>query len=158
MVGLFKDEDVNRVRDTVISSDLGYVQLHGEEAPGYCHELKSGNTIKIIKAFKVDEQIVPHGPHGLEDYLNFDYFVFDTYDPEISGGTGASFNWNVLAGLDDEVKNRSFIAGGLNPGNVADVIKILRPYGVDVSSGVEKSPGWKDLKLLKEFIENAKKA
>jgi phosphoribosylanthranilate isomerase len=158
MVGLFKDEDLLSVKEIISSCGLDYVQLHGGELPGYCRELKEVTGVRIIKAFKVDGDILPHGSHGIGDYGDADYFVFDTYHPEVAGGTGIRFDWEALSDLDDSMRGRSFIAGGLNPENVAEAVGTVKPYGVDVSSGVEVNPGKKDDKLLKEFIENAKKA
>jgi phosphoribosylanthranilate isomerase len=155
-VGLFKDEDIGRVKETVALCGLDCAQLHGDEDPSYCRELKAATGVKVIKTFKVGSDIMPHGSFGLEDYAGSDYLLFDTLIPDMSGGTGVRFNWNIIAGLREDVRNRSFVAGGLTPGNVPDMIKILRPYGVDVSSGVEKSPGIKDDRKLKEFIEHAK--
>ena len=157
MVGLFKDEDLLGVKETISSCGLDHVQLHGGELPGYCRELKEVTGTRIIKAFKVDGGILPHGVHGIGDYGDADYFVFDTYHPEVAGGTGIRFDWSALSDLDDGMRGRSFIAGGLTPENVAEAVRTVRPYGVDVSSGVEENPGKKDDKLLKEFIENAKK-
>ncbi|MFQ5952529.1 MAG: N-(5'-phosphoribosyl)anthranilate isomerase [Candidatus Omnitrophota bacterium] len=160
MVGLFKDAEIEDVVRIVSHCDLDYIQLHGSEAPDYCGELRKklmdfGGPVqhKIIKVVKVKDKI---DKTDIEGYDPVDYFVFDTFHPEISGGTGKSFDWKVLNqyGLDKEF----FIAGGLNPGNVLEAVGTARPYGVDVSSGVERSPGKKDENLLKEFIENAKKA
>ncbi len=155
-VGLFKDEDINRVKETVTFCGLDCVQLHGDEDPSYCRELKAVTGVKMIKTFKVGRDIMSHGSFGLEDYAGFDHLLFDTLMPNVPGGTGMRFNWDIVAGLREDMRNRSFVAGGLTPGNVADVIRIIGPYGVDVSSGVEKTPGIKDDKKLKEFIENAK--
>ncbi|MGB2601157.1 MAG: phosphoribosylanthranilate isomerase [Candidatus Omnitrophota bacterium] len=157
MVGLFKDEDIVKVREVVSSCNLDHVQLHGGELPGYCRELKAVTGVKIIKAFKVDGDILSHGSHRISDYADADYFVFDTYHPLVAGGTGVQFDWDALSGLNDDIRGRSFVAGGLAPDNVAEAVRTVKPYGVDVSSGVEESPGKKDDKLLKEFIENAKK-
>jgi phosphoribosylanthranilate isomerase len=155
-VGLFKDEDIERVKETVTFCDLDCVQLHGDEAPSYCRELKAVTGVKMIKTFKVGRDIMLHGSFGLEDYAESDHLLFDTLMPDMPGGTGMRFNWDIVAGLREDMRNRSFVAGGLTPGNVANVISIIRPYGVDVSSGVEKSPGIKDDEKLKEFIKNAK--
>jgi phosphoribosylanthranilate isomerase len=163
-VGLFKDEDLKKVAETVISCGLDHVQLHGDESPDYCGKLKDkiwveGDIrVKIIKVFKVKEEIMPIGEYSIGDYEKADFFVFDTYHPDIAGGTGKKFNWETLNREKERINKPFFIAGGLNPENVSKAVKTARPYGVDVSSGVEKTPGVKDEKLLKEFIKNAKKA
>ncbi len=167
-VGLFRDMKLERIAEAVSFCDLDHVQLHGSETPGDCGSLRTileqkyHRQVKIIKAFKVKERILPHGhaaqkQYGPGDYDAADYFVFDTFHPDIPGGTGESFDWGVLIREKDRIKKPFFIAGGLRPENVSDAVKAVRPYGVDVSSGVEKSPGKKDEKLLKEFVENAKK-
>ena len=161
-VGLFMNEDTEEVADTVIECGLNVVQLHGEESPEYCRKIKSvvmdksGVSIPIIKAFKVDAGIVPQGSHMPGDYDDVDYFVFDTFHRGMVGGTGITFDWEILAKEADAIKKPFFVAGGLTPGNVKDAIEIINPYGVDVSSGVEKEKGKKDVALLKEFIQNAK--
>jgi phosphoribosylanthranilate isomerase len=163
MVGLFKDEKFERIIETFLYCDLDYIQLHGMEFPDDCQMLKqlmSGQSmvdVKILKVFKVDKKILPQGKFDLEDYESVDYFVFDTFHPEIAGGTGKQFDWEALKKEKDRIKKDFFIAGGLDPKNVSEAVKAVHPYGVDVSSGVESSPGKKDEKLLKEFIENAKK-
>ena len=162
-VGLFKDETIKNIIETISYCGLDYVQLHGDESLDYCRELKKALEekicvqVKIIKAFKVKKKILPHGDAVPDDYADMDYFVFDAFHPVISGGTGTKFDWEVLKKEKYKIQKPFFIAGGLHPGNVADAVEIVRPYGVDVSSGVEKTPGKKDHKLLKEFIENAKK-
>ncbi|MGB3082753.1 MAG: phosphoribosylanthranilate isomerase [Candidatus Omnitrophota bacterium] len=164
LVGLFKNEDLKKVAEIVISCGLDHVQLHGDESPDYCAKLKNkvwvdGDVrIKVIKVFKVKEEIKTIGKYSIGDYEKTDFFVFDTYHPEVAGGTGKKFNWEALNREKERINKPFFIAGGLNPENVSEAVKTVSPYGVDVSSGVEKAPGVKDEKLLKEFIENAKKA
>jgi len=155
--GLFKDHDPGEVLRHVVSCGLNYVQLHGDEDPGYCVRLKKmfhdkGVSAGIIKTFKIREKLIGASPDG---YAEVDYYLFDTYHPEMMGGTGISFDWDVLKNMKN--KKPFFVAGGLNPENVACAVRILKPYGVDVASGVESSVGKKDLKKVKEFILNAKK-
>ena len=152
------DNVIDKVADVVILCDLDHVQLHGGESPDYCRQLKEalgrrGREISIIKALRVSEKILGT---SLSEYAHADYFVFDTFQPGTPGGTGSKFNWDVLKEQRDEIEKPFFLAGGLNPENVAEAIRIVDPYGVDVASGVEKFPGRKNEYLLKEFIENAK--
>ena len=164
MVGLFKDAEKEEVAEAVSFCGFDFIQLHGSEPPGYCTQLKEllgrrgAGKAKIMKVFKVGEEILPSGGHVHGDYADVDYLVFDTFHPDLAGGTGAAFNWEVIARERGGLKKPFFIAGGLSPENVAAAVKAARPYGVDVSSGVETSPGKKDKDLLKEFITNAKKA
>ncbi len=163
-VGLFKDEEIDVVAGTVAECGLDLVQLHGGEKPAYCSELKKTleekdhPRVKIIKVFKVGDDILPVGAYIPDDYMDAEFFVFDTYHPEVAGGSGERFDWEVLAREKEKIRKPFFIAGGLAPENVAEAVSAVRPYGVDVSSGVEKAPGKKDKDKIKEFIENAKKA
>ena len=150
-VGLFLDQPVGEVRETAKKCHLDIIQLHGGESDAYCGELKK--YFKIIKSFRVkDEESLGNAEH----YENADYYLFDKYVKGTPGGTGKTFDWSLLAGK--SFSKPFFLAGGLNPGNVAEAIKKVAPYAVDIASGVEKSPGKKEYKLLKEFIKNAKNA
>jgi len=149
-VGLFLDQDPEEVKELAGICHLDILQLHGNESPAYCRDL--GKDFKIIKSFKVADS---SSIEGLDKYDDVDYYLFDTYAKGIPGGTGKSFNWDILKGK--KFKKPVFLAGGLKPENVSEAIRKVFPYAVDVASGVEKSPGHKDYNLLKEFIENAKK-
>lgn len=161
-VGLFKDKAVETVSETIVFTGLDFVQLHGKESPAYCNELKknvlekTGKTIKVIKTFKVSDEIIKHDAFDISHYVDADYFLFDTFSANLDGGTGTGFEWDILTRNRDKIIKPFFLAGGLNLENVAEAIKKVKPYGVDVSSGVEITPGKKDGKLLKEFIKNAK--
>lgn len=162
-VGIFRNEAIDIVKEIVSECDLGYIQLHGDEAPEYCREVKEffakefAKPVKVVKAFKIDKEILMQGPHNFSDYENVDYFIFDTFHPRVPGGTGVVFDWSVLIKRKEEIKKPFFIAGGLTPDNVSQAVQTVHPFGVDTSSGVEKSFGKKDYKLVKEFIKNAKK-
>lgn len=149
-VGLFFDQDMETVKSVAKKCSLDILQLHGDETSHYCKSLKP--FFKIIKSFKVKDA---SSIAGVTNYEDVDYYLFDTYVKNVPGGTGKSFNWDILKGMD--FKKPIFLAGGLTPKNVGEAIKSLSPFAVDVASGVEKSPGSKDHKLLKEFINNAKK-
>lgn len=162
--GLFRDEDVSDVADVAAFAGLDLVQLHGREHPDYCAELKKkmkkdhDRDIRILKVFKVMDEIRNIDGYVPGEYHEADYFVFDTYNREIPGGTGERFDWDILARTGGDIPRPYFLAGGLDPANVAAAVRTARPYGVDVSSGTESGPGKKDKKLLKEFIKNAKEA
>lgn len=158
LVGLFKDEDPGVVESTLKECGLDHVQLHGDESEEYCAQLKARLPgIKIIKVFKVRHGIMPIAGKLPADYGSADIILFDTYHPSASGGSGTRFEIDALKKDMAGSKKPFFVAGGLKAVNVADVILEAKPNGVDVSSGVESSPGRKDAKILKEFIENAKK-
>ena len=149
-VGLFLNQDPENVRSIAKRCHLDLLQLHGNEDPAYCKKLKK--DFEIIKSFKVKDAT---SIKDVDKYDIVDYYLFDTYVKGTPGGTGKSFNWDILKGK--VFKKPVFIAGGLMPENVRAAISKISPYAVDVASGVEKSPGKKDYKLLKEFIDNAKK-
>jgi len=148
-VGLFLDQELEEVRALAKRCHIDILQLHGEENPRYCEKLK--DDFKIIKSFKVKDE---SSLKNVRRYKNVDYCLFDTYVKDTPGGTGVKFDWNILKGK--KFEKPTFLAGGLKPENVKEAIKEVLPYAVDVASGVEKSPGKKDYKLLKEFIDNAK--
>lgn len=148
-IGVFVDEDRSIVQEIADYCGLDYVQLHGEESPDYCKQLR----VKTIKAVRVrDVQSIEQ----IQPYLGVvNGFLLDTYDPGKAGGTGTAFNWEIArkAGRIAPV----MLAGGLNPQNVGAAINQARPYGVDVSSGVETG-GQKDLAKIKSFIEEARRS
>jgi phosphoribosylanthranilate isomerase len=94
---------------------------------------------------------------GLELFPNAAYYLLDTYREGIAGGTGETFDWDLAAGAKSFGKP-IFLSGGLNPENVSDAVRQVRPFAVDAASGVEASPGIKDHDKIKEFIENVRKA
>ena len=155
---LFKDEDPEKVISVVSACGVDYIQLQGEESPEYCDLIKKRTGSSIMKVFKVYDSIIPNGAYMPGDYAAADYFVFDTFHPYMPGGTGLRFDWDVIVKEKSRLSRPFFLAGGLDASNVAEAVKFIRPYGVDVSSGVEKFPGNKDTGLMKEFIKNAKEA
>ena len=141
-VGVFVNCSEHAVRDICRLARVATVQFHGEESPGYC---KRFNHFKIIKAFRVSDVF------DFKSVLQYkvDAYLFDTFQEETPGGTGKTFNWDLL-------KNYKFdkpviLSGGLNPENVRQAVETVRPYAVDVSSGVEKSPGVKSYQLIQAF-------
>ncbi len=151
-VGVFVNSAVDEVRTIIKYCGLDIVQLHGEESYDYCLELGEN----IIKALRVNGTLDIAKATRYAQEGGVMALLLDGFDPLTRGGTGRVFDWTMVRLI--EGKPKLIIAGGLNPGNIADVVKIARPYGVDASSGVEKSPGVKDARLMYEFIENARKA
>ena len=127
---------------------LDLLQFHGDESPQY---LSSFDVGKVIRAVRV------RGKDSLSAVKEYRpaFFLFDTLRPDAFGGTGEVFDWAVLESLGD-LKTPFFVSGGLTPENVGILIERLRPFGVDVSSGVEKAPGKKDHQKVKEFINKVK--
>lgn len=155
--GLFKDEDPETVVSISLECGLDHVQLQGQEDPGSCEFIKKRTGADIMKVFKVRDRIMSNGPYFPRDYPAADYLVFDTFHPDKAGGTGTVFEWGSLMKAKSMICKPFFLAGGLDPYNVSDAIRRVDPYGVDVSSGVEKVAGEKDAELLKEFVSNARK-
>lgn len=151
-VGVFVDEKAEDVMKIAFSCHLTAVQFHGLQTQ---KELYAFAPLKVIKAFHVmdAESLKP-----LAYFDDADAFLLDAHAEGKTGGTGKTFNWNLAANARKKVDKPLILAGGLTPQNVADAIKKVKPYAVDVASGVEKSPGIKDYKKLKKFIENARKA
>ena len=145
-VGLFVNEELATVNSIADQCGLDVVQLHGEESPEFC----AGVRRRVIKAFRVKDS---SSLDQIEDY-NIAACLLDAWSPLAHGGTGKTFNWEIAATA--SASKCIILAGGLTPGNVADAVKAVRPYAVDVSSGVESAPGYKDKRKLIEFIHNAK--
>ncbi len=147
-VGVFVNEDPKKVKDIVNMCGIDVVQLHGDEDPSFY----KGCAKKIIKAIKVGDQFLKD---SLNKYKNICAFLLDTLSKEY-GGTGKPFFWGLAKDLGKEFP--IILSGGLNPKNVKEAISIVKPFAVDVASGVEIYPGKKDKRLLKEFIKEAKSA
>ncbi len=143
-----KEETVRKIQKRL---RFDYLQFHGDESPEYCNSFKG--IAKIIKAFRLKDL---ESIRGALDY-DVDIYMFDTFVKRKYGGTGKLINMNLAKKLSSLIKKPIMISGGLNCKNVARVIRKLKPYAVDVSSGVEKYPGKKDIRLLREFIERVKK-
>lgn len=149
-VGVFVDEERARVLEIAREASLDTLQFHGAETPAYCALFRDG--YKVIKAFRLKG---PESFKGINGY-DADIFLLDTYVEGSPGGTGRAFDRKILK--DFEFLRPVLLSGGLDPANVSAVIKEFAPYGVDVSTGVEASPGKKDSVMMKRFVENIRKA
>lgn len=149
-VGVFVDEEAGRVSEIAENALLDTLQFHGDETPEYCDSF--GDKYKVIKAFRLKSK---KDLKAINDY-SVDYLLLDTYKRDSIGGTGETFDWKILG--DFEFLKPIFLSGGLKPDNVLQAIQAVAPYGVDVSTGVESSPGKKDADLMRKFIENVRKA
>ena len=143
-VGVFVNATEERVREVAEECGLDALQFHGDETPEFCARFAS----RVIKAFRVrDEESLK----GLSAYP-VGAWLLDSYVPDQRGGTGALFNWDLA--LEAKTAGRPVIlAGGLTPENVAEAVRRVQPYAVDVSSGVESSPGRKDPAKMRAFIQ-----
>ncbi len=145
-VGLFVNEASQKVHETAAYCGLDVVQLHGDETP----ELSDYSPLRTIKALRIKDAA---SLNGHADY-EVSTLLLDAWVPDAYGGTGECFNWDLAAAVAAE---RSVIlAGGLTPTNVAAAIAKVKPYAVDVSSGVEQFPGKKDHAKVAAFIRAAK--
>jgi phosphoribosylanthranilate isomerase len=145
-VGLFVNEDVEKINWAADFCGLDLVQLHGDEEPRDADEVKR----RVIRALRVKDEtsLVAHDAWQVSALL-LDAWVSGAY-----GGTGETFNWDLAAVA---ARQRPVIlAGGLTPENVAEAVRIVHPYAVDVSSGVEATPGRKDPEKVREFVRRAK--
>ena len=146
-VGVFVDEKADMIKEICDFCGIQTVQLHGNEQPSYLKELEG---YKLIKAFRVKEEddlkpLANYKPHA---------FLLDSYVEGTMGGTGVPFKLEIARQA--HKYGAIILSGGLTPKNVKEAIQMVKPYAVDVSSGVESSPGKKDKSLVKRFIANAK--
>jgi phosphoribosylanthranilate isomerase len=146
-VGVFVNAPEDFVLRAIAEGGLTMLQFHGDEPPEFCTQF----GLMGMKAFRIrDESSLAELPKYATDA-----YLLDAYSSEARGGTGEKFNWN-LAIEAQKFGKPIFLAGGLTPKNVADAVRKVKPFGVDVSSGVEISPGKKDHAKVKAFIVAAK--
>ena len=154
-VGVFVNEQVEKILDTVAHAGLTAVQLHGIESrsPESIEVLKSGRELKIFLVLQADEigrfDAIESSKAGIRAVF------LDSGTPQLPGGTGKTFDWKAAAAEAEAISKKMnvVVAGGLNPENVTEAICILKPWGVDVASGVEAKPGKKDRDKVRAFIE-----
>ncbi len=144
IAGVFVNESMERINETKNLCQLDWVQLHGDESPEFCKQFLSHN-VKVMKAIRVKDR---NDVQSAEDYFT-DAILLDAFDPEKYGGTGLTFDWNVVG----HINKRVFLAGGINPDNAAEAAE-LGVYGIDVCSGIEAEPGKKDHNKVKKLFEN----
>ena len=148
-VGVFVNKEINELEEIIKYVNLKYVQLHGSEDELYIKNLKKFG-VKIIKSISVSNA---DDLKKINNYQTADYFLFD-YKPkknELPGGNSKSFDWNILKSL--KTDKPWFLSGGINLDNIQQIIVDINPYGVDLSSGVEKELGIKDNRIINNFIE-----
>jgi phosphoribosylanthranilate isomerase len=146
-VGVFVNESVDGIGDVAARTGITTVQLHGDEPPVYADALQW----PILRSVSVDE-----AADACEAWPADTMFLVDAADRVRRGGTGQRVDWERAAGVARDW--RIVLAGGLTPENVGHAIAAVRPYGVDVSSGVEQSPGVKDFNKVARFVANARSA
>jgi len=150
IVGVFVNPTLAEVTRAVENEQLSMVQLNGEEGASFCAEVARRAGVKVIKAIHVASAA---DIHGAEAYRSVDYHLFDRRARGLPGGTGETFDWDLLRRHRSEVL--AFLEDTLTPENVAEAVEIVRPYAVDVASGVEAEPGRKDHAKMAAFYEAA---
>jgi phosphoribosylanthranilate isomerase len=146
IVGVFVNEKEERVREVLELCGLDVLQFHGNEPPSYILKFRE----RTIKSFRIKDK------NSLKDIPKYkaDIYLLDTYSPKEYGGTGEVFNWDLA--VEAKKFGPIMLAGGLNPDNVEEAVKKVRPFAVDVSSGVESRPRKKDKKKLEEFVRRVR--
>lgn len=147
LVGLFVDATLEEVVGTAEAVGLTWVQLHGHEGPSFCEAVARRAGVKVIKAARLRARA---DVQAIDAFRNVDAHLLDHYRPGVPGGTGETFDWALAGERRSEVP--LVLAGGLTPENVGEGIAATRPWAVDVSSGVERSPGEKDPELVEAFV------
>ena len=143
-VGVFVNQTAEEVNGVATLAGLGVVQLHGEETLAYASSI-TRPVVKAIAVEKSSDEEVDRWPRHVT-------LLLDVHDPVVRGGTGRRVDWTRAAAI--AVRRRIVLAGGLTPENVGDAIRAVRPFGIDVSSGVETSPGVKDHDRLRALFES----
>jgi phosphoribosylanthranilate isomerase len=146
-VGLFMNATTDEVRRTLERVPLNLLQFHGDEPPAYCEQFDRPYIKAVSMAADTDWRAV------LEAHRRAAGFLLDSHAPGGLGGTGAVFDWDTIPALDAPL----VLAGGLTCENVAEAVRRVRPWAVDVSSGVEDAPGIKNAAKIRQFISEAKR-
>lgn len=149
IVGVFVDQPVEEVNRLAEETGIDLVQLHGNETVEYCREVNK----PVIKSFRIRPDMTGSDIEAMiRPYINeVSYILFDAWDKHAPGGTGKTFDWSLLEKLKEEVP--FILAGGLNPENVTRAVETVKPFAVDVSSGVEEEPGVKDFTKMTDFFD-----
>lgn len=149
VVGVFVNPTLDEVAQAAENADLTMVQLNGAEGASFCAEVKRRTGLKVAKAVHVSSAADVHAAEAFRT----DFHLFDRKAKGSWGGTGESFDWDLLRGHRSQVP--AILAGGLRPDNVASAIEVTHPFAVDVASGVELEPGRKDHAAMTAFYEAA---
>jgi phosphoribosylanthranilate isomerase len=150
VVALFVNPTPELVRQVLGTGAVDLLQFHGSESAEFCEQFDTP-YMKVV-AVKVDSDLNSE----FAKYESAQYMLLDSFDPIMLGGTGKAFDWGRVIELTQKQRSRLVLAGGLGPANVREAIKVVQPFGVDVSSGVEASKGIKDLKMMQLFIQGVR--
>jgi len=145
VAGVFVNATLDHIGETAEATGVTMLQLHGDEGPAYCAEAARRTGCKVIKAMRV------RSGADVQALASFhtDYHLLDSYTAGVPGGTGETFAWEIARAHRGPVP--VILSGGLDPGNVGEAIADVRPFAVDVASGVERAPGRKDPEKLRAF-------
>ena len=149
-VGVFYNENIENVKSHIKNLNLEIIQLHGDESNNYIDELKYKNKIQVIKTVSIKEK---KDLLKINNFISNDYFLFDykPLDNELPGGNAKKFDWKILSGLN--INKPWFLSGGISIMNVGKIKNFLNPDGIDLSSGVEDSPGIKSNEKIDNLIK-----
>ena len=152
-IGVFANSTITEIKQIVAEADLTGVQLHGDESPDFCVQLRQVlPQVEIIKALRVQNS---QALEQLDIYTSYvDTLLLDAYDPQQLGGTGKTLDWDTLQAFNP--KCDWLLAGGLTPFNILKALSQVKPNGIDLSSGVERNPGDKDLSKVSQLFEQLK--
>jgi phosphoribosylanthranilate isomerase len=150
-VGVFVNENFEKIVEIASIAKLDALQLHGEETPEFARQLKAKTNLEIIKAFRVSPKFKP------EDVLKYetDAILLDAYNPQEHGGTGETFDWEIAEKV-QEIFPKMYLAGGLSTNNIAIALRKVKPFAVDSCSCLEIVKGKKDKVKIINFISNVK--
>lgn len=146
-VGVFVNEDIEFIKRLVDDRIIDIIQLHGSETDEYIEKLKKDASVPVIKAIQIKDE----SSFSSSLCKNADYYLLDS-----GMGTGSTFDWNIVKDKMDSLGKEVFLAGGLDPDNVEIAIKNLKPYAVDVSSGIETNK-IKDIDKMRRFVNAARR-
>lgn len=148
LAGVFVNSSREEVDLIARTASLDTIQLHGDETETFC---ANWNELKVIKALRIGE-----GGHDLQDCIRYssvaDYLLLDAYSSKEYGGTGKEIDPILLKKIPKEIFEKTLLSGGLNSENVASKVNSYKPYGIDVASGIEASPGKKSKEKMEAFI------
>lgn len=149
-VGVFTAED-SSVLDTINAVSLNYIQLHGGQSDDFAKTIGAERVIRAIRVSGIESL------HEIKKYPSAAAYLLDAWHPNLLGGSGVSFDWQIA---EEAAKSgiRVILAGGLTPNNICEAIRTVKPFAVDISSGVESSPGIKEYKKMEELLNNVRLA
>lgn len=153
-VGVFVNSEIDYIEQAVKICKINKIQLHGNESPSFCEIVAQKTGIEVIKAFRIKNK---NDLTVIDSYKNsVKTILLDSYSKDDYGGTGESFNWDLVNSLAGKSFN-IILAGGINHNNIFEAITIVKPFAVDLSSGVEEYKGKKDHKKIDLLFQNAYK-